>query len=245
MASRTRIVLISIVACFFNISALAADLPARQAAVVPAEATANAPAFSWTGFYFGGELGWVRANPKYTPGAAISGAPAVASSLPVSDKNGAIYGFLAGYSYQVDQFVFGVEGDLTGWTVGEVRSAPVFGEFITAKSKWGGSIRGRFGYAVDHALLYINGGVAFASNKTYVPTTGYSIGDSGTLWGWTLGGGLDYAFTNHWFAGLEYRYTQYESKTITFPASFQNLGIVGFKQELNTNQVTVRLGYKF
>jgi outer membrane immunogenic protein len=152
---------------------------------------------------------------------------------------------MAGYNYQAGQFVFGVEGDLTGWTVGEARYAPRVGDFITAHSKWGGSIRGRFGYAVDHALFYITGGAAFVSTETAATGTGYSIGDDGTRWGWTLGGGLDYAFTNNWFTGLEYRYTQYESSTITYPVGFQNLGIVGFKQELSTNQVTARLGYKF
>lgn len=245
MSCKTRVILLSTAACVFSLSALAADLPARQAPVAPGAAVVYAPAFSWTGFYLGGELGWMQARPKYTPGAVILGAPFVASSLPVSEKNGASYGLMAGFNYQMGQFVFGVEGDFTGWTVGEIRSAPLAGDFITATSKWGGSIRGRLGYAFDRALLYMTGGGAFVSTKTAIPTTGYSIGDDGTRWGWTLGGGADYAFTNHWFTGIEYRYTQYDSTTITFPVGYQNLGIVGFKQELSTSQVTARIGYKF
>jgi outer membrane immunogenic protein len=63
--------------------------------------------------------------------------------------------------------------------------------------------------------------------------------------GWTVGAGLDYAFTNNWFTGLEYRYSQYQSKSFVYPIPILNLGIVGFKQELSSNQVTARIGYKF
>ena len=107
------------------------------------------------------------------------------------------------------------------------------------------SIRGRLDYAADHALFYLTGGAAFVSNETSVPTTGISIGGDGTRVGWTVGLGLDYAFTNNWFTGIEYRYSQYESKTFTYPIPILNLGFVGFKQELSNNQVTARIGYKF
>ena len=50
------------------------------------------------------------------------------------------------------------------------------------------------------------------------------------LFGEKVGAGLDYAFTNNWFTGLEYRYSQYDDKTFTYPIPIQNLGIVGFKQ---------------
>jgi outer membrane immunogenic protein len=139
----------------------------------------------------------------------------------------------------VGQLVLGVEGDFQGWTVGEIRYTAITGDFLTAHSKWGGSIRGRLGYAADHALLYVTGGAAFLSNETSIPSTGITIGGDDTRVGWTVGAGFDYAFTNNWFTGLEYR------KTFTYPIPILNLGIVGFKQELNSNQVTARIGYKF
>ena len=85
-------------------SAFAADLPARVAAPV-----AYVPPFSWTGFYLGGELGWIQTKPEYTTGALLLGAPFVVTSG--SDKNGLTYGVLGGYNYQVGQLVLGVEGD--------------------------------------------------------------------------------------------------------------------------------------
>jgi len=219
-------------------SAFAADLPTK----VPP--TAPVALFTWTGFYLGGELGWIQTSPTYTTGALLLGAPFVVSPS-ASNKNGLTYGILGGYNYQVGRLVLGVEGDFAGWTVGTIRYTAITGDFLTAHSNWGGSIRGRLGYAADRALFYVTGGAAFVSNETSVPTTGISVGGDGTRPGWTVGTGIDYAFTNNWFTGLEYRYSQYESKTFTYPIPILNLGFVGFKQELNTNQVTARIGYKF
>ena len=160
----------------------------------------------------------------------LLGAPFVVTSG--SDKNGLSYGIPGGYNCQLG-------------LVGEIRYTAITGDFLTAHSKWGGSIRGRLGYAADHALLYVTGGAAFVSNETSIPSTGITIGGDDTRVGWTVGAGFDYAFTNNWFTGLEYRYSQYEAKTFTFPIPILNLGIVGFKQELNSNQVTARIGYKF
>ena len=124
--------------------------------------------FTWTGIYLGGELGWIQTDPRYTTGALLLGVPFVVTSG--SDKNGLSYGVLGGYNYQVGQLVLGIEGDFAGWTVGKIRYTAVTGDFLTAQSKWGGSIRGRLGYAVDHALFYVTGGAAFASNETSIPT---------------------------------------------------------------------------
>jgi outer membrane immunogenic protein len=240
MRRLARAVLLSITASVVSLSALAADLPARME---PAAPVAYVPAFSWTGFYLGGALGWIGTNPEYTTGAVVLETPFIVSSS--SSKDGLSYGILSGYNYQVGQLVLGVEGDFTGWTVGKVRYTAITGDFLTAHSKWGGSIRGRLGYAADRALFYLTGGAAFISNETSIPLTGLSIGGDGARLGWTVGAGLDYAFTNNWFTGIEYRYSQYKTKTFVYPIPILNLGIVGFKQELSTNQVTARIGYKF
>jgi outer membrane immunogenic protein len=222
-----------------SFSAAAADLPARTEPVAPA----YVPSFSWTGFYLGGELGWIRTAPEYTTGAMVLGAPFVVSS--VSSKDGLSYGLLAGYNYQTGNLVLGIEGDFEGWTVGKIRYTALTGDILTAHSKWGGSVRGRLGYAVDHAMVYVTGGAAFVSNETSIPATGISIGGDGTRAGWTAGAGVDYAFANNWFTGLEYRYSHFESKSFIYPIPILNLTLVGFKQDLSNNQVNARIGYKF
>ena len=224
----------------FGMSAQAADLPSRPEAVAPIP---YVPAFSWTGFYLGGSLGWIRTDPEYAIGVLLLGTPFAVSST--STKNGLSYGFLTGYNYQIGQSVFGIEGDFSGYTVGQMHYTAITGDFLTAHSKWGGSIRGRLGYAADHAFFYVTGGAAFLSNGSSIPTTGISVGGDGTRYGWTAGAGIGYAFTRNWFAGVEYRYSQYASTSFVYPIPILSLGFVGFRQELNTNQVTARVGYKF
>jgi outer membrane immunogenic protein len=230
------VLLLAITQCSSSLTAFAADLP--QPVAPP-----HVPTFSWTGFYVGGELGWIQTERKYTTGALLLGAPFVATSD--SGKSGLTYGILTGYNYQVGQAVLGVEGDFQGWTVGEMRYTAVTGDFLTAHSKWGGSVRGRLGFAADRALLYVAGGAAFVSTKTSIPFTEISVGADDTRMGWTAGAGVDYAFTDNWFTGIEYRYSQYEAKSFVYPIPILNLGLVGFKQELSNNQVTARIGYKF
>lgn len=232
--------LASAAAILISISAHAADLPSPVQPVAP---VAYAPSFSWTGFYVGGELGWIGTNPEYTTGAVLLGTPFIVSAA--TGKNGVSYGVLAGYNYQVGNVVLGIEGDFEGWTVGKIRYTAITGDFLTAHSKWGGSVRGRLGYAADRVLLYVAGGAAFVSSATSIPTTGISIGGDDVRGGWTAGAGFDYAFTNNWVTGLEYRYSQFQSKSFVYPIPVLNLGTIGLKQDLNNNQIIARIGYKF
>jgi outer membrane immunogenic protein len=237
---RSALVLLASTSAILIIPARGADLPSPAQPVAP---VAYAPSFSWTGFYVGGEFGWIGTNPEYTTGAVLLGAPFAVSAG--TGKNGMSYGVLAGHNYQVGHVVLGIEGDFEGWTAGKIRYTAITGDFLTAHSRWGGSVRGRLGYAANRVLLYVSGGAAFVTTETSVPTTGISIGGDDTRVGWTVGAGLDYAFTDNWFTGLEYRYSQFQSKAFIYPIPILNLGTIGLKQELNNNQIIARIGYKF
>ncbi len=203
------------------------------------------PAFTWTGFYVGAQAGWAQTRTELTPGGAIAGRIAVAS-LPSLEKNGVAAGLLVGYNYQIGQLVLGGEIDGSALITGKQRYTALTGDFITAHTNWVGSARLRVGYAFDRFMIYATGGLALAAPKSTVTGTGYSYGaGDGTRFGWTLGAGAEYAITNNWIAGLEYRYSQFEENTYTYPVGVGGLGIVGFKQQLSTNQVVGRLLYKF
>src|SRR5450631_4561484 len=122
MRRPARIVLLSTVVCIVSLSAWAADLPARMESVAPIP---YVPAFSWTGFYLGGELGWIQTAPRYTTGVLWLGTPFVVSSG--SSKNGLTYGILGGYNYQAGNLVLGVEGDFAGSTIGKIHYTAVTG----------------------------------------------------------------------------------------------------------------------
>jgi outer membrane immunogenic protein len=87
-----------------------------------------------------------------------------------------------------------------------------------------GTIRARLGWAFDHFLIYATGGFAFggAGNSgtatlSYWAPTRYAAGTSPDAtwyvgrsgsddWGWTIGGGAEYAITNNWTVKAEYLY---------------------------------------
>src|SRR5262249_18049236 len=77
--------------------------------------------------------------------------------------------------------------------------------------------------AVDRVLFYAKGGAAWAHEKHTVRATdpdlaslNFTSTTSQTRWGWTAGGGIEYAFTNNWSAKIEYNYLDFGKDTIAF-----------------------------
>lgn len=169
-------------------AAMAADLPSRHRAA-PAPIIAQAPIFTWTGLYVGLQAGyaWDRV-----------GVNNVFAAVPVNvSRNGFVGGAHVGYLYQTGPAVFGLEADVEGTTI--------------KNSGLRASLRGRLGLAMDRTLFYVTGGGALANQNYTVwsPFTGFNTNASATKLGWTLGGGLEYAFAPNWSARVEYRYSDF------------------------------------
>jgi len=205
-------------AILFSGPAMAADLAPQP--VEPVAAPVYLP-FSWTGFYIGAHAGGGFGNASSN----------LAAPLDSFDVNGFVGGVHAGYNYQMNQFVLGLEGDIDATSISGKASDPVLGE-NKLSVPWQGSVRARFGYAWDRFLLYGTGGAAFADAKV-------AGGDSKTLAGWTLGAGAEYAFTDSWSGRLEYRYTDFQSATFATPLAGT------FKDRFNESQVLLGISYKF
>lgn len=213
-------------------AAQAADLATDP---LPIAESVSGPTLSWSGLYIGGDLGWGQTSTSY----AIT-APGGDSSSSSLKKDGILGGLFAGYNWQFDKLVLGAEVDASFLTTGEERFTAFTGDFLTARTNWVGSARGRLGYAMDRGLFYVTGGLAFASSEVKVPLTAVSVdvGNS-ARWGGTIGVGAEYALSSHWITGVEYRYTRYENSSYDLP------GGVNVTQDLDTNQITARLAYKF
>jgi outer membrane immunogenic protein len=176
-----KILLASVALLGFAGAASAADLPVRAAP--PAPIIAAVPVFTWTGFYVGvnAGYGW-NANDSITVGGV---------RFDLDDEGGFVGGAQAGYNYQIGSFVVGLEGDIQYADFGGDdrfdfdRDGIVDDDFNN--SDWFGTVRARAGVAFDRALIYATGGFAFADDAT----------------GWTVGGGLEYAFTNNLSAKVE------------------------------------------
>jgi outer membrane immunogenic protein len=209
-------------------ASFAADLPSRKApAPVPYVA---APIFTWTGFYLGAEIGagWLNDKGRFF-------APGPVGSLNYDRNNaGVVGGGFAGYNWQLsNSIVIGAEADIEGTSITSNTVAPTISESLP----WQGSLRGRLGYAMNNALFYATGGLAFGQIDTRYP--GFNF--SGTQPGWTLGGGIEYAFNNNWFARAEYRYTSFSGFTDTAVVP----PTVSVKHAPNENAVRFGVGYKF
>lgn len=226
--------------------ALAADLPTRKSAPVYVPV---APAFTWTGMYFGVNAGGVFTQNKVnlfgqgpgTVGMIAGGFVPASASL---NKSGFIGGVQAGYNWQSGMFVTGVEADIN--YVDAKKSATYISllrPVTTVKSdmNWLGTARVRAGVAIDRLFLYGTGGLAFGQVKNSAAIYSFNGGPlaywgskNDTRMGWTLGAGAEYAITNNLTVKGEYLYYNLGKKTIAvnpttlvgpnFGAKFKNDG---------------------
>ena len=190
-------------------SVQAADIGQRY--VTKAPVAAPMPYFNWTGFYIGINGGWGFGNSDHT--ATVGGFALATSDM---DTDGGLIGGTLGFNYQVGPWVWGIEGDLawadidgsTG-TFSVVPAGAVTGTFST-ELNWLGTVRGRLGYAFDRFLPYVTAGVAFGGirGNFAVTTPGGTFLSSGTDTnvGWTVGGGVEYAFSPSLSLKGEYLY---------------------------------------
>jgi outer membrane immunogenic protein len=142
---------VALVALFAAAPVSAADVPVRQQ---PLYKAAPAPVFNWTGFYFGGHVGYGWGD------TAVGG-----------DVDGFLGGVQLGYNWQLSRnWVFGIEGDISGTDLNNAFPAHV--DYL-------GTLRARIGYTWDRTMVYGTGGLAWnrASVAGFHDTdTGYALG---------------------------------------------------------------------
>jgi outer membrane immunogenic protein len=199
----------------------AADL--RRAPVFKALPPAvGVPAWSWTGLYVGinGGGGWgnMYGDAGWT-------------------ATGGMIGGTAGYNFQVQNWVLGIEADvdwanITGSTnvlvPGLVPPAGCVGVFggaacpVSNNLSWLGTVRGRVGMAAfDRALIYGTGGLAFAGNSITLDNLG---SPSNVHAGYTVGAGMEYMVTPNWSIKGEYLWVDTGTKNYTFTAAAASEG---------------------
>ena len=216
-------------------AAFAADLPARSA---PAAPVFVPPAFTWTGFYVGGNIGYAFSDnsTRYVGNAGLLGLVG-AGTVPgayAMDADGFTGGLQAGYNHQWGSFVAGIEADFNYMDGSKTNQITVAAPGITVSGQatggveWLGTVRARLGFAADRFLVYATGGLAYGdvNNSGSIFVTGGG-GLNGAFWsgtgsevqvGWTLGAGFEYAFTNNITFGAEYLYYDLGGKSTTINA---------------------------
>jgi outer membrane immunogenic protein len=221
----------------FTAPVFAADLPARR--TEPAAPVVYAPLFTWTGAYIGVNAGVGFSNNSSTTFTPLNftGDTVIFSG---SNKTGFVGGGQIGYNWQVNQFVFGAEADIQYADLGNKNTYADFG-LSSKNGNYFGTVRGRIGSAFDRALIYATGGLAYGDVGTRL------FGGSSTRAGWTVGGGLEYAFTNNWTAKVEGLYVNIDRGNRYGTVETDGGLVYGVSQSKNNDFGVVRVGlnYKF
>jgi outer membrane immunogenic protein len=142
-------------------------------------------------------------------------------------------GAQAGYDWQFNSTVVGIEADLDAFHARASRTGigtpPLLGAQATITNSvaadWLFTARGRLGWAFSNNILaYATGGLAVtrlnASNSYSDVSAGILSGTGAGTWnaaatktGWTVGGGLEWALTKNWSARAEYLYVHFNPVT--------------------------------
>lgn len=199
--------------------AVAADLGSRPVYKTPA------PVFTWTGCYiggFGGGASGANVNATELSNSLVGFYNKTGTPYSYHTNASAIVGGTVGCNWQPwgTQWVLGVEGEggyihSTGSAV-DPNSVALFGSDTVDSTKigdWYAVVAGRLGYAVGPWLVYAKGGAAFTKvsssvidacntapcGSALITATGSSSPVSPAV-----GGGLEYALTDHWTVKGEY-----------------------------------------
>ena len=232
---------------------LIASTMAGSAADIPApvyKAPAVAPVYDWSGFYIGVQGGWAGAEFDHTFNIAGHYNLNAGDTLDYG-KSGGILGGQIGYNWQAGAWVFGAEASLAKTWLSQNQVSPFFPATDTWRSEveWIGTVTGRIGYAWNNVLGYAKGGWAVARLNDYVQDTVDFVDVSRTRSGWTLGGGVEWAFAPNWTLGIEYNYFEFntnitESSTLLggggtfFPGTDHDL-------DVRVQSVIAKLSYKW
>jgi outer membrane immunogenic protein len=216
-----RIAGISLLACLGTSSALAADMPTKAPRIVEV-------AYNWTGFYIGANAGYGWSRDRGVVFSNITGTLVSPTGVPSSvtfDTKGGLAGGQFGYNMQSGAFLLGIEADADWANI--TGRATAFGLIDVRRSSTGetkldffSTLRGRLGLVQDRFLGYLTGGLAVGHVKSaasFSNTDGCTFPGGGanqcptgsaskTLFGYTLGGGVEFALARNWSIKGEYLY---------------------------------------
>lgn len=235
-----KLLLSSVAIVAMSASALAADLPRREAAVAPIYV---APIFTWSGFYVGLNAGAtfndndnrLRATGDFrNVGNPYAGAVVIYDNEYNGFRNDDDAAFTGGaqmgFNWQFGAWVAGVEADINyrgngdndGFNILGTGNYNHYGLYHSGSDRgnWFGTLRARLGFALDRTLVYATGGLAFGDTGKSGHVYAYDVNYPGVAltggewrsngndvnWGWTIGAGVEHAFSNNWTAKLEYLY---------------------------------------
>jgi outer membrane immunogenic protein len=229
--------------------AVAADMPVPGSVPVPPPAY-YPTYYNWSGVYVGVNAGGGFGTSSWA-NVPVTGGPVV--STGGFNVSGALAGGTLGVNYQTGEFVVGFEGDIDWSGVKGSSSAAACSALdpgvISATSTcqtnttWLGTARARIGYAFDRVLVFGTAGAAFDGRQAVI--TGFGTNNLPPQLGWTVGAGVEYAFTEAISAKAEYLFANLGTNSC--PATAAGCGaLASASLSLSTfNMVRAGVNYRF
>ena len=225
--------------------AIASDLPSKKTLATPPVATSKS--YDWSGAYIGINGGYGTSNSDIN-NIYFGGFPSPGDDGKL-DMNGGLVGGQLGYNYQTGNIVFGLEADLDyanlkGNHLFEFGGNPVNldGELSSI-----GTVRVRFGYAIDNLMIFATGGFAYGSTHaalTSIVPPVITASASKSYTGYTVGGGVEYGLSKNWTAKAEYLYADFGKRSNTYVFT-NDIAEAVADTSLKSNIIRVGLNYKF
>jgi outer membrane immunogenic protein len=209
----------------------ASDLPVQRQAPVPTQAYAPPPYLDWSGVYLGVNGGWEEGRSRFN----FDGPGGTSARFGASGWQA---GGTAGFNVQTGHLVLGVEGDIDWSDLSGSTTCPVTGLTCQTQNNWLGTARGRVGYAADHFLPYVTGGLAVGDINANIPSVGTA---TTTNVGWTAGAGVEYALSRNWSTKVEYLHVNLGN----FDCGTACSSTPPVNVRLNEDLVRAGLNYKF
>lgn len=186
-----------------------------------------ASAQDWDGFYVGAMAGSAQFSTLIDASGYL---------VDYSDSQ-FLVGGLAGYNYQIGQYVVGVEGDYqSGSGIDPVE--PNVDNFLWAGPLSVATIRARVGVVNGNVLIYGTGGYASGTVMTAQEAV-FNPSDyeeaSAPISGLVFGGGAEIMFKDGWSARGEYRVYQFnDTDVIVMPSPYvgRTLNDIGYSEIL-------------
>jgi outer membrane immunogenic protein len=217
-----RIAIAAVAALGISVSAQAADQP------VKGPVYKAAPAYNWSGWYWGGQIGGIWGD--------VDQDNISAGNFTSYNMSGVIGGLHIGRNWQFgNPWLFGIEADVNLTSLKGDDGG--FGGLVDElKGRAEGSLRARLGIVRNNWLFYATGGLAWLNAKQ-TRFAAPPVTDNVTYVGWTAGVGISTIMNSGWIASLEYRFSDYGDKTFVTGDTLND--------DVQASQVTFRLSRRF
>ena len=217
---------------------------------------AHADNSNWTGFYAGGEAGFVFNDARLTSQQLGFTSPSETCNKS-SDFSTFFPGMQLGYMYQFpNAFVTGIEANAT-FNTNQKHTFSCNSEFnpdvydrFEFRNQMQTSLKARVGRALDWNkstfLPYLTAGTSFAKlGLTYKNEGGDYYSDTTTQLGWLIGAGVEWAFMQHWSLRVEYSFVDYGNAiNVKIPTVYGLLDTNGNGHvDLKSNNVVMAINY--